>query len=32
VLYFQTFSRLPIPEELGQPERSLEYYMTHNPR
>jgi len=32
VLYFQTFSRLPIPVELDKPERDLEYYLTHNPR
>jgi len=26
VLYFQTFSNLPIPEDLPKPERSLDYY------
>lgn len=26
VLYFQTFSRMPIPVELEKPEKSLEYY------
>jgi alpha-glucuronidase len=32
VLYSQTLSRLPIPEELEKPKHNLEYYMTHNPR
>jgi len=32
VLYFQTFSRLPIPSGLTAPEHELEYYITHNPR
>ncbi len=32
VLYFQTFSRLPIPAGLPPPEHDLEYYETHNPR
>lgn len=32
VLYFQTFSRLPIPAGLPTPEHDLEYYETHNPR
>ena len=32
VLYFQTYSRLPIPEELEKPEKDLDYYLTHNPR
>jgi alpha-glucuronidase len=32
VLYFQTFSKLPIPAGLKPPERNLEYYETHNPR
>ena len=27
VLYFQTFSKRPIPQGLEQPEHSLEYYM-----
>jgi alpha-glucuronidase len=27
VLYFQTFSKRPIPEGLEEPEHSLEYYM-----
>ena len=31
VLYFQTFSRLPIPTELKAPERELQYYIIHNP-
>ncbi|MBN1414664.1 MAG: alpha-glucuronidase [Bacteroidales bacterium] len=26
VLYFQTFSRLPIPEELEKPDQTVEYY------
>jgi alpha-glucuronidase len=32
VLYFQTFSRLPLPAGLKAPERDLQYYMIHNPR
>jgi alpha-glucuronidase len=32
VLYFQTFSRMPIPAGLKAPEHDLEYYMAHNPR
>jgi alpha-glucuronidase len=32
VLYFQTFSRLPIPAGLKAPERDLQYYIIHNPR
>jgi alpha-glucuronidase len=32
VLYFQTFSRLPIPAGLRAPERDLQYYMIHNPQ
>jgi alpha-glucuronidase len=31
VLYFQTFSKLPIPSELEKPEHDLEYYETNNP-
>jgi alpha-glucuronidase len=31
VLYFQTFSKLPIPAGLKLPGRNLEYYQTHNP-
>jgi len=27
VLYFQTFSNLPIPEGLEKPEHDLEYYI-----
>ncbi|HLU12074.1 MAG TPA: hypothetical protein VK003_20530, partial [Oceanobacillus sp.] len=27
LLYFQTFSKLPIPAEYEQPAESLEYYM-----
>ncbi|QEE50993.1 alpha-glucuronidase [Flavobacterium alkalisoli] len=27
VLYFQTFSKMPIPEELEKPEKSLSYYI-----
>ncbi len=27
VLYFQTFSKLPIPEELEKPKHDLEYYI-----
>ncbi|MGD8779389.1 MAG: alpha-glucuronidase family glycosyl hydrolase [Ignavibacteria bacterium] len=30
LLYFQTFSKKPIPEELGKPDKSLEYYMNLN--
>ena len=32
VLYFQTFSNLPIPVGLSPPEHDLEYYEAHNPR
>ncbi len=32
VLYFQTFSHLPIPPGLPAPEHDLEYYEAHNPR
>ncbi|MHB8579962.1 MAG: hypothetical protein ACYDA4_08875 [Ignavibacteriaceae bacterium] len=32
VLYFQTFSKLPLPNGLEAPEHNLEYYETHNPR
>lgn len=32
VLYFQTFSKLPIPEGLEAPKHDLEYYEAHNPR
>ncbi|MGA9365294.1 MAG: alpha-glucuronidase, partial [Bacteroidota bacterium] len=32
VLYFHTFSHLPIPAGLPAPEHDLEYYMIHNPR
>jgi alpha-glucuronidase len=32
VLYFQTFSKLPIPEGLKKPQHDLEYYMIHDPR
>jgi alpha-glucuronidase len=32
VLYFQTFSHLPIPPGLPSPEHDLEYYESHNPR
>lgn len=28
LLYFQTFSGMPIPSEYEQPEQSLDYYMT----
>ena len=27
LLYFQTFSKRPIPVEMEQPDKSLEYYM-----
>lgn len=27
VLYFQTFSQLPVPEGLEKPEHDLEYYI-----
>jgi len=30
VLYFQTFSKRPIPDELEKPDKSLEYYMNLN--
>lgn len=32
VLYFQTFSRKPLPAGLEKPDQSLEYYMKLNPR
>ncbi len=32
VLYFQTFSKLPIPEGLKKPQHDLEYYMINDPR
>ena len=32
VLYFQTFSKLPIPEGLETPEHDLDYYIVHDPR
>lgn len=32
VLYFQTFSKRPIPAGLEEPRHSLEYYMGLNPR
>ena len=32
VLYFQTFSKMPIPAGLPAPEHNLEYYEKHNPR
>lgn len=32
VLYFQTFSKLPIPAGLPAPEHDLEYYEKNNPR
>ncbi|MEW6507592.1 MAG: alpha-glucuronidase family glycosyl hydrolase [Bacteroidota bacterium] len=28
LLYFQTFSKMPIPKEYEQPENSLDYYMS----
>lgn len=28
LLYFQTFSKMPIPKEYEQPEHTLEYYMS----
>ncbi len=31
VLYFQTFSKMPIPSGLPTPEHDLKYYETHNP-
>lgn len=31
ILYFQTFSHMPIPAGLPAPEHDLEYYETHNP-
>jgi alpha-glucuronidase len=31
VLYFQTFSKSPIPDGLEKPKHDLEYYETHNP-
>jgi alpha-glucuronidase len=30
LLYFQTFSKMPIPEDLEQPDKTLEYYMNIN--
>jgi len=30
VLYFQTFSKMTIPEGLEKPDKSLEYYMNKN--
>jgi alpha-glucuronidase len=30
LLYFQTFSGMPIPEDLEQPDKTLEYYMNIN--
>jgi alpha-glucuronidase len=32
VLYFQTFSRMPLPSGLKVPEHDLQYYITNNPR
>ncbi len=32
VLYFQTFSHMPIPAGLPAPQHDLEYYEAHNPR
>jgi alpha-glucuronidase len=32
VLYFQTFSKLPLPKGLTAPEHNLEYYEANNPR
>jgi alpha-glucuronidase len=32
VLYFQTFSKRPIPQNLEQPEHTLEYYMKLDPK
>jgi alpha-glucuronidase len=28
LLYFQTFSKMPLPEEVEKPDRTLEYYMS----
>ncbi|MCX7929003.1 MAG: alpha-glucuronidase, partial [Patescibacteria group bacterium] len=28
LLYFQTFSRLPIPAEYEKPDKNLDYYMS----
>lgn len=28
LLYFQTFSKMPIPEEYEQPDKTLDYYMS----
>jgi alpha-glucuronidase len=30
ILYFQTFSKMPIPEDLEKPDQTLEYYMKVN--
>lgn len=30
LLYFQTFSKIPIPNNLEQPDKSLDYYMNLN--
>ena len=32
VLYFQTFSKKPIPADLEKPEQTLEYYMKLDPK
>ena len=32
VLYFQTFSKMPIPAGLPAPEHDLKYYQENNPR
>lgn len=29
ILYFQTFSKRPVPDELEKPEHDLDYYMNH---
>ena len=32
VLYFQSFSKLPIPEGLEKPEHDLEYFLDYESR
>ncbi len=31
LLYFQAFSKLPIPSDLPKPDHDLQYYEKHNP-
>ncbi|AHM63126.1 alpha-glucuronidase [Flammeovirgaceae bacterium 311] len=32
LLYFQTFSKMPLPEGVEKPEHTLEYYMKQDPK